>query len=119
MLVPSVRGSAVAGDARLPGIDVGAGPTHDRSIEAPNSTMALPLAAEPVMLPDPSHLAPHRIKRCTYRRMIRVEPKGERRYDVECLYPDRKLAIPLGDLDAATPICNTCTAAHIFRPDED
>jgi hypothetical protein len=51
--------------------------------------------------------------------MIRVEPKGERRYDVECLYPDRKLAIPLGDLDAATPICNACTAAHIFRPDED
>ena len=40
-------------------------------------------------------------------------------HDVECLYPDRRLAIPLGDLDAATPICNACTAAHIFRPDED
>jgi hypothetical protein len=51
--------------------------------------------------------------------LIRVEPRGERRYDVECLVPDRKLAIPLGDLDAATPICNACTAAHIFRPDED
>ena len=119
MLVPSDRGWAVARDARLPGIDVGAGPTFvHRSIEAPRSTMALPLAA-PVMLPDPSHLAPHRIKRCTFRRMIRVEPRGERRYDVECLYPDRKLAIPLGDLEAATPICNACTAAHIFRPDED
>jgi hypothetical protein len=27
--------------------------------------------------------------------------------------------IPLGDLDAATPICNSCTAPHTFRPDED
>jgi hypothetical protein len=25
----------------------------------------------------------------------------------------------LGDLETATPICNACTAAHIFRPDED
>ena len=45
--------------------------------------------------------------------------KGERVYDVECLYPDRKLPIPLGDLDSAMPVCNACTAAHIFRPDED
>jgi hypothetical protein len=92
---------------------------RDRQIEAPSSLMALPLPVDTVMLPDPSHLAPHRIKRCTFRRLIRVEPRGERRYDVECLYPDRKLAIPLGDLDAAMPICNACTAAHIFRPDED
>jgi hypothetical protein len=91
----------------------------DHPIEAPNPPMALPLPMDTVMLPDPSHLAPHRIRRCTFRRLIRVDPRGERRYDVECLYPDRKLAIPLGDLDAATPICNACTAAHIFRPDED
>jgi hypothetical protein len=84
-----------------------------------NQPMALPLPVEAQVLPDPSHLAPHRIRRCTFRRLIRVEPRGERRYDVECLYPDRKLAIPLGDLDSATPICNACTAAHIFRPDED
>ena len=88
-------------------------------MEASSPPMALPLQVDAVVLHDPSHLAPHRIRRCTYRRLIRVEPKGERRYDVECLYPDRKLAIPLGDLDAATPICNACTAAHIFRPDED
>jgi hypothetical protein len=25
----------------------------------------------------------------------------------------------LGDLESATPICNACTAPHIFRPDED
>jgi hypothetical protein len=81
--------------------------------------MALPLSLETVPPPDPSHLAPHRIKRCTFRRLIRVDTRGDRVYDVECLFPDRKLPIPLGDLDAAMPVCNACTAAHIFRPDED
>ncbi|HEX7949216.1 MAG TPA: hypothetical protein VF494_02620 [Candidatus Limnocylindrales bacterium] len=81
--------------------------------------MALPLSVEPVASPDPLRLAPHRIKRCTFRRMIKVDARGERVYDVECLYPDRKAALPLGDLESATPICNACTALHIFRPDED
>ena len=70
-------------------------------------------------LPDAFHLAPHRIKRCTFRRLINVEMGADRVYDVECLYPDRKVPIPLGDLEAATPICNACVAPHIFRPDED
>jgi hypothetical protein len=80
--------------------------------------MALPL---PVIAPQPdaSQLAPHRIKRCTFRRLIDVEAQGERVYDVECLFPDRKFPIPLGDLESATPICNACTAPHTFRPDED
>ena len=80
--------------------------------------MALPL---PVIAaqPDAFHLAPHRIRRCTFRRLINVQVDNERVYDVECLYPDRKVPIPLGDLDAASPVCNTCTAPHIFRPDED
>ena len=68
---------------------------------------------------DPYRLAAHRIRRCTFRRLIQVEMRGERVYDVECLYPDRKLPIPIGDLDAAMDVCNACTAAHIFRPDED
>ncbi len=88
-------------------------------IEAPSPAMALSLSIEAVPSPDPLRLAPHRIKRCTFRRMIKVEARRERVYDVECLYPDRKLPIPLGDLDAATPICNACLASHIFRPDED
>jgi hypothetical protein len=80
--------------------------------------MALPL---PVATPDSEayRLAPHRIRRCTFRRIIHIESSDERLYDVECLYPDRRVPVPLGDLDSATPICNTCTAAHIFRPDED
>jgi len=67
----------------------------------------------------PSGLADQRIRRCTFRRLIQIELGAERLYEVECLFPDRKLPIPLGDLDSATPICNTCTAAHVFRPDED
>lgn len=80
--------------------------------------VALPLTvASPES--DPYRLAPHRIRRCTFRRLIHVEAGAERVYDVECLYPDRKVPIPIGDLDTAMDVCNACTAAHIFRPDED
>ena len=80
--------------------------------------MALPI---PTVTTDPEayRLAPHRIRRCTFRRIIQVESTDDRLYDVECLYPERRVPVPLGDLDSATPICNDCTAAHIFRPDED
>ena len=80
--------------------------------------MALPLPVIP-QSPDAFHLAPHRIKRCTFRRLIHVDGTSDRVFDVECLYPDRKVPMPLGDLESAMPICNACTAAHIFRPDED
>ena len=80
--------------------------------------MAMPLPMV-TLEPDPYRLAPQRIKRCTFRRLINVESGADRVYDVECLYPDRKLPIPLGDLETATPICNACVAPHIFRPDED
>jgi hypothetical protein len=84
--------------------------------------MALSLAVhEPVRNADrdASKLAPHRIRRCTYRRLVSLDLPRERVYEVECLYPDRKVPIPLGDLDTSLPICNACTAAHIFRADED
>ncbi len=84
--------------------------------------MALPQpapTAAPPEVADATRLAPHRIKRCNYRRLISLERPKERVYEVECLYPDRKLSIPIGDLDAAMPICNACTAPHIFRADED
>jgi hypothetical protein len=80
--------------------------------------MALSLPATDAKT-DSYRLAPQRIRRCTFRRMIAVHARDIRVFDVECLYPDRKVPIPLGDLDAATPICNACTAPHIFRPDED
>ena len=68
---------------------------------------------------EPSHLAKARIRRCTYRRLIAVTAGAERIYEVECLFPERKVPIPLGDLESATPVCNACSAPHIFRPDED
>jgi hypothetical protein len=68
---------------------------------------------------EASRLAPHRIRRCNYRRLISLDRPSERVYEVECLYPDRRLPIPLGDLDSSLPICNACTAPHIFRADED
>jgi hypothetical protein len=40
-------------------------------------------------------------------------------YDVSCLYPDRRLPLPLGDMTSSLPICAECSAGHIFRPDED
>lgn len=80
--------------------------------------MALPLTETPPDT-DSGRLAPHRIKRCTFRRIIRVDTVKERVYDVECLFPDRRVPMPLGDLEAATSICNACAAPHIFRPDED
>jgi hypothetical protein len=75
----------------------------------------------PVALPEvsPSGMAAQRIRRCTFRRLIQVESHTERIFEVECLFPERRLPIPLGDLDSATPVCNACTAPHIFRPDED
>lgn len=66
-----------------------------------------------------SGMAAQRIRRCTYRRLIQLDVAGDRATEVECLFPDRRLPIPLGDLDSAMPICNACTAPHIFRPDED
>lgn len=80
--------------------------------------MALPQSTTPPEASD-YHLAAPRITRCTFRRLIQVDTGPLRIYEVECLYPERRVPIPLGDLESAYPICNSCTAAHIFRPDED
>ena len=76
--------------------------------------MALPqrvIDFEPVAAP----LEAPRIRRCTFRQLSRVETG----YDVSCLYPNRRIPLPLGDLEASGAICADCTASHIFRPDED
>jgi hypothetical protein len=80
--------------------------------------MALPL---PTAQPDANvySLSAPRIRRCTFRRLTQVPMGSDRVLEVACLYPDRRRAIPLGDLETASPICNACTASHIFRPDED
>jgi hypothetical protein len=80
------------------------------------------------------------IRRCTFRRVIAVDDRQPRRalpvlalalrgsargaadttrYDVECLYADKKAPLPLGDMTTARPICDACTAKGVFRADED
>jgi hypothetical protein len=59
------------------------------------------------------------LRRCTFRRLAAVRSGSRHLYAVECLYPDRLLPVPLGELATARPICDACTAAHVFRPDED
>jgi hypothetical protein len=60
-----------------------------------------------------------RIRRCTFRRLSRVDIAGRATYEVNCLYPDRRLPLPLGDLDSSSAVCAPCQADHVFRPDED
>ena len=80
--------------------------------------MALPqriIEIEPVAAPPE---AP-RIRRCTFRRLSRLQIDGRTVYQASCLYPDRRLPLPLGEFDASAAVCAVCTADHIFRPDED
>ncbi len=70
---------------------------------------------EPVAAPVP---AAH-IRRCTFRRLTRVPAPGATTYEVACLYPNRRLPLPIGDLQSSLPVCDACVASHIFRPDED
>jgi hypothetical protein len=70
---------------------------------------------EPIAVP---RAAPH-IRRCTYRRLSRVEAAGQDDYDVSCMYPDRRVPLPLGDLLSSAAVCTSCMADHVFRPDED
>jgi hypothetical protein len=81
--------------------------------------LAQRILAERSVAPAAAPLTEPRIRRCTFRRLHAAGGRGLPMYDVECLYPDRKVPIPLGDLETARPICNGCAAAHIFRPDED
>ena len=78
--------------------------------------LQLPVVPPPA---DAYHLAPHRIKRCTFRRLIDVQVEGERVYDVECLFPDGKVPIPLGDLDFGDAGVQCVYGTPYFRPDED
>ena len=74
--------------------------------------------------PAPELVTPvGRLRRCIFRRIDRVEPLPARaratEYEVMCLYygtDEQPLA--LGDIRDARPVCEGCTAAGIFRPDE-
>ncbi len=59
------------------------------------------------------------LRRCTFRQVSTVQRRPVALYDVTCLFPDRASGLPLGSLETARPICDSCTARGIFRPDED
>jgi hypothetical protein len=80
--------------------------------------MALPQRV-PEFGPIAAPLEAPRIRRCTFRRIGRISAGPESWYEASCLYPDRRVPLPLGDLEASFEICAACTAGHIFRPDED
>lgn len=60
-----------------------------------------------------------RIRRCTFRRLSRIAAGRSAGYEVSCLYPDRRVPLPLGSIETSLEICAACTASRIFRPDED
>ena len=92
------------------------------------SPAALPMRPLGVPLPLGDAPAPDavtpvgRLRRCVFRRIDRVATLPQRStpatYEIMCLYGDGPSALPLGDIEAARPICAACTATGIFRPDE-
>lgn len=77
------------------------------------------VALEERLIQTAGAVARDHLRRCTFRRVSLVRRRPAELYAVDCLYPDRAAAIPLGDLVASRPICDACVAAHVFRPDED
>ncbi len=80
--------------------------------------MALPqrlTELEPIAAP----LEAPRIRRCTFRRLSRISAGPDSGCEASCLYPDRRVPLPLGHFETSMSICEACTASHIFRPDDD
>ena len=80
-----------------------------------------PFAPQPNAQPQGAD-APVPLRRCTFRRMELKTTAGPRAlpmYDVACTFPDRRRAVPLGDIEDARPVCAACTYQGIFRADSD
>lgn len=104
-------------------------PLESIGIALPSPTTSPPLAAprdipiSPRDIPAAETIAPAgRLRRCTFRRIDRVGALPGRvplpTYEIMCLYTDRESPLALGDVAAAQPFCQACTASGIFRPDE-
>lgn len=80
-----------------------------------------PLPPQPGTQPQDAS-APAPLRRCTFRRVAlkaAAGPRGLPMYDVACTFPDRRRAVPLGDIEDARPVCASCTYQGIFRADSD
>jgi hypothetical protein len=104
----------------LAALSAPAAATAEPSLRLPPAPLVVPPGLRDV--PAPESTAPAgRLRRCTFRRLDRVEPLPGRvarvEYEVMCLYGgDTPLA--LGDVASAQPVCQACAATGIFRPDE-
>ncbi len=80
-----------------------------------------PLPPQPPLQPQGAAPAAP-LRRCTFRRVAlkaAADPRALPMYDVACTFPDRRKAVPLGDIEDARPICAACTYQGIFRADSD
>ena len=74
--------------------------------------------ATPPAQPSPDSSAP--LRRCTFRRVSTIANGRELpTYEVACTFPDRRKSVALGNIEAARPVCESCTYQGIFRPDSD
>jgi hypothetical protein len=82
------------------------------------AVMPRPFAPHPGLAPEAVETP---LRRCTFRKVAAVAagPRSLPVYEVACTFPDRKRAIPLGDIEDARPICGACTYQGIFRADSD
>lgn len=87
-------------------------PLPEMRVPVPMGDVPAPVCVTPV----------GRLRRCVFRRVDRVQAlpgRGVRsEYEVMCLYGIDDAPATLGDIEAARPICEACTARGIFRPDE-
>ena len=79
----------------------------------------MPRPFVPAPIPAPAEPeAP--LRRCTFRRVTAVASRGKApEYEVDCMFPDRSRAVPLGNIERARSICANCTNPGIFRADSD
>lgn len=98
--------------APIPSTPVSRPPTPEVGVPVPIGDAPAPDAVTPA----------GRLRRCTFRRIDPVSAlpgRAERTsYEVMCLYGSDQ-PLPLGSVSEAQPVCEACTAAGIFRPDED
>lgn len=92
-------------------------------VEAPPPIGPFVLPPAPRDIPAAETVIPAgRLRRCTFRRIDLVDalPGRPRRvdYEVMCLYGGEAAALALGDVESARPVCESCQATGIFRPDE-
>ena len=113
MTIARRRPNALSAIAPVPSAPVVRPPVPEMGTPVPLRDVPAPEVVTPI----------GRLRRCTFRRIDRVSALPGRsdssQFEVMCLYGGADEPLALGDIPAARPICEACTATGIFRPDED